>query len=61
MMSKGATQSWRETIKPLTAGNINFIGATAFIEYYEPMNLWQEEDNREKNLFVGWEEYPRKC
>lgn len=56
MMAKGSTQSWRETIKPLTAANISFIGATAFIEYYEPMNLWQEEDNQEKNLFVGWED-----
>lgn len=56
MVSKRSTQSWRETIKPLTSNNITFIGATAFIEYYEPMNLWQEEDNREKNLFIGWED-----
>ena len=55
-MSKGSSQPWRETIKPLTQSKISFIGATAFIEYYETMSLWQEEDNREKNLFIGWEE-----
>ncbi|XP_073844468.1 angiotensin-converting enzyme-like [Musca autumnalis] len=60
MMSVGSTKSWRKTIKPLTVRKIERISATAFLEYFEPLNTWVTEDNVEKNLHVGWK-YDDKC
>lgn len=54
MMSAGSTKSWRKIIRPLTIRNIEKISATAFLEYFEPLNTWITEDNIEKNLSVGW-------
>uniref|UniRef100_A0A0K8VBB9 Angiotensin-converting enzyme n=1 Tax=Bactrocera latifrons TaxID=174628 RepID=A0A0K8VBB9_BACLA len=54
MMSAGSSKPWREIIKPLTSIKLTNMTATAFLEYYEPLNTWISEDNVSKNLRVGW-------
>ncbi|XP_067630192.1 angiotensin-converting enzyme-like [Eurosta solidaginis] len=54
MMSSGSSKPWREVIKPLTWIHATNMTATAFLEYFEPLNTWISDDNINKNLRVGW-------
>ncbi|XP_073811719.1 angiotensin-converting enzyme-like [Musca autumnalis] len=48
MMSAGATKTWHEIV------NATKLEGSAFLDYYAPLKTWLVEENKTKNITVGW-------
>ncbi|CAL4066932.1 unnamed protein product, partial [Meganyctiphanes norvegica] len=53
MLELGASKPWPETLKSLTG--VDHMDAGAIREYFKPLELWLEDDNRKHGEHIGWE------
>ena len=50
IMEKGGTEDWRKVLREATGENLS---TRAMVEYYQPLLLWLQEQNRGRT--IGWE------
>ena len=53
MLRLGASKPWPEIMAGITGGNRR-MDASAFREYFQPLEDWLREDNKKHGVSVGW-------
>ncbi|XP_061444219.1 angiotensin-converting enzyme [Rhineura floridana] len=51
----GSSQPWQDILQQLTG--TNKMDATALLEYFSPVTLWLQEQNRRTNETLGWPDF----
>lgn len=51
-MQHGASLSTSQLLKILTRGKMNRLSAEAFLQFFNPLKAWLEQQNRNDN--IGW-------
>jgi hypothetical protein len=53
MLSLGSSRPWPEVIRIMTRGRTDRLDARPLLEYFKPLSMWLNIQNREESL-VGW-------
>uniref|UniRef100_A0A6J0TXI6 Angiotensin-converting enzyme n=1 Tax=Pogona vitticeps TaxID=103695 RepID=A0A6J0TXI6_9SAUR len=54
-LETGSSKPWQDVLQQLTGKNK--MNASALLEYFSPVTLWLEEQNRKTNETLGWPDF----
>ncbi|XP_044757835.1 angiotensin-converting enzyme-like [Coccinella septempunctata] len=57
MLKMGSSKPWPEALHVVTGQS--FMDASAILEYFRPLQIWLEEENRKNGVHIGWEKSSR--
>ncbi|XP_067869242.1 angiotensin-converting enzyme [Heterodontus francisci] len=54
-LSAGSSKAWQDILQEVTGSNE--MNASALLEYFEPITLWLQAENRKNNEELGWPDF----